>query len=115
MIFIDDIAYKEFKELLDNNNVDYYNVRIALDRMGCNGPMFSIFIDEANEDDEVEVINEITFISEKSLLEEYGGFIIVSKDENDGKGIGMKPVVTKTKSESTGCGSGCGGCKKDLC
>ena len=36
MIFIDDIAYKEFKELLDNKNVDSFNVRIALDRMGCN-------------------------------------------------------------------------------
>ncbi len=115
MIFINDIAYKEFKELLDNNKVESYNVRIALDRVGCNGPMFSIYIDKANEDDEVEVINEITFILEKSLLEEYGGFIIVSCEENDGKGVGMKPIVTKTKSESTGCGSGCGGCKKDLC
>ncbi len=110
MIFIDDIAYKEFKELLDNKTVDSYNVRIALDRVGCNGPIFGVFIDEANDNDEVEVINEITFISEKSLIEEYGGFIIVSSKENDGKGVGMKPVVTKAKSESTDCGSGCGGC-----
>lgn len=115
MIFIDDIAYKEFKGLLDNKNVDFYNVRIALDRVGCSGPMFSIYVDEATDEDEIEVINEITFISEKSLLEEYGGFIIVSGDENGGKGLGMKPVVTKTKSESAGCSSGCGGCKKDLC
>lgn len=108
MIFIDNIAYKEFKELLDNSNVESYNVRICLDRVGCNGPIFGVFIDEANEDDDIEVINEITFISEKSLIEEYGGFIIVSSEENDGKGVGMKPVVTTDKSpECGGCSGGC--------
>ena len=110
MIFIDDTAYKEFKELLNNANVESYNVRIALDRVGCNGPIFSIFIDEANEEDDVEVINEITFICEKSLISEYGGFIIVSGEENDGKGVGMKPVVTPSKGCGSGCGSGCGLC-----
>ncbi len=110
MIFIDNIAYKEFKELLDKTEVESYNVRIGLDRVGCSGPMFGVYIDEANDDDEVEVIKEITFISEKSLIEEYGGFIIVSSEENDGKGVGMKPVVTMTKSSSRGNDSGCGGC-----
>lgn len=113
MIFIDDTAYKEFKDLLDKANVESYNVRIALDRMGCSGPIFGVFIDGANDDDEVVEINEITFISKKSLIEEYGGFIIVSSEENEGKGVGMKPVVTKSKS--SGCSLGCGGCKKDLC
>ncbi len=107
MIFIDDTAYEEFKELLDSNKVESYNVRIALDRVGCGGPIFSIYIDEATENDDVEIIKEITFITEKSLLEKYGGFIIVSSEENDGKGLGMKPVVTT----SSNCGS-CGGCGK---
>jgi HesB-like selenoprotein len=110
MIFIDDTAYEEFKELLDKKNVESYNVRIALDRVGCSGPIFGVFIDEANEDDDVEVINEITFISEKSLISEYGGFIIVSGEENNGKGVGMKPIVTSSKGCGSGCGSGCGGC-----
>ena len=106
MIFIDDIAYKEFKELLDNSNVESYNVRIALDRVGCSGPVFGVFIDEADDKDDIEVINEITFISAKSLINEYGGFIIVSSEENDGNGVGMKPVVTP----SSGCSSCGGGC-----
>ena len=106
MIYIDDTAYKEFKELLDNANVDSYNVRISLDRVGCSGPIFGVFIDEANEDDEVEVINEITFISEKSIVEEYGGFIIVSSEENMGRGVGMKPVVAPSPSCDV-CGGGC--------
>ena len=111
MIFIDDTAYKEFKELLDNANVESYNVRIALDRVGCSGPIFGVCIDEANDDDDIEIINEITFISEKSLIGEYGGFIIVSSEENNGKGVGMKPIVTPSK----GCGSECGGCGRSCC
>lgn len=111
MIFIDDTAYKEFKELLDNANVESYNVRIALDRVGCSGPIFGVCIDEANDDDDIEIINEITFISEKSLIGEYGGFIIVSSEENNGKGVGMKPIVTPSK----GCDSECGGCGRSCC
>lgn len=104
MIFIDSTAYNEFKELLDNANVESYNVRITIDRVGCRGPIFGVFIDEPNENDDVEIINEITFICEKPLIEEYGGFIIVSNEENNGRGVGMKPVVTLSK----GC-DGCGG------
>ena len=106
MIFIDDTAYKEFKELLDNANIETYNVRIALDRVGCGGPIFGVYIDEANDEDDVEVIKEITFISEKTLVEEYGGFIIVSSEENNGKCVGMKPVVTPSK-ECGSCGGNC--------
>lgn len=111
MIFIDDTAYKEFKELLDSANVESYNVRIGLDRVGCSGPIFGVYIDEATEEDDVEVINDITFISEKSLIQEYGGFIIVSSEENNGKGVGMKPIVTP----DSGCSSGCGGCSGSCC
>lgn len=106
MIFIDDKAYKEFKDLLDQANVESYKVRIALDRVGCSGPIFGVFIDEAGQDDDVEVINDISFICEKTLIEEYGGFIIVSSQENGGRGVGLKPVVTPS-SGCSGCGGGC--------
>lgn len=106
MIFIDDIAYKEFKELLDDANVESYNVRIGLDRIGCSGPIFGVYIDEATEEDDVKVVNDIKFISEKSLIQEYGGFIIVSNEENKGNGVGLKPVVTPS-SGCSGCGGGC--------
>lgn len=107
MIFINDQAYDEFKKLLDDANVESYNVRIGLDRVGCSGPIFGVYIDEATEKDDVEKINEISFIVEKSLNEQYGGFIIVSSEENNGNGVGLKPVV---QPSSDGCGSGCGGC-----
>lgn len=107
MIFINDQAYNEFKELLDNAKVESYNVRIALDRMGCSGPMFGVFIDEPKDGDDVEKIKDVTFIVEKQINEEYGGFIIVSSEENGGNGVGLKPVV---QPSSDGCGGGCGGC-----
>ncbi|MEL7649390.1 MAG: HesB-like protein [Sedimentibacter sp.] len=106
MIFIDDTAYKEFKELLDEANVDSYNVRISLDNYGCSGPIFGVSISEPTEADEVETINEVTFMAEKSVIEQYGGFIIVSSEENNGNGVGLKPVV-QPQSGCSGCGGGC--------
>lgn len=106
MIFISDVAYKEFKELLDEANVDSYNIRIMIDNYNCSGPVFGIYVGEATADDDVETVKEITFIVEKSLNEQFGGFIFVSNEENNGCGVGLKPVV----QPSSGCGDGCGGC-----
>jgi HesB-like selenoprotein len=114
-IFISDIAYEEFKNLLDENNVESYNIRINISEYTCSGPIFNIMVDNATPNDNTEVINDITFIVEKSILAEYGGFIIVSNEENNGNGVGLKPVVLPSSGCSGGeCGSGCcGGCSDD--
>ena len=111
MIFINEKAYEEFKALLDGANVESYNIRIELDRYGCNGPIFEIYVGDATEDDDVDTVNEINFIVNKAVNREFGGFIIVSSEENNGHGVGLKPVVQPT-STGGGCGSGggCGGC-----
>jgi len=105
-IFISDIAYNEFKEFLDESKVESYNIRINISDYSCSGPIFNIMESTSTPDDNTEVINDITFIVEKSILAEYGGFIIVSNEENDGNGIGLKPVVIP----SSGCSGECGGC-----
>ncbi len=111
MIFINETAYKEFKELLDNAKVDSYNIRIGIDRYGCSGPMFGVYVDEATENDDVETINEVNFIVEKSVNEQFGGFIIVSNEENNGHGVGLKPIVQPSSgSNDDGCGGGCSSC-----
>ena len=111
MIYINDTAYKEFKELLDEANVESYNIRIDLDRYGCNGPMFGVYVSEATENDDVDTINDINFIVDKKINEEFGGFIIASSEENDGHGVGLKPIVQPSSgSEDGGCGGGCSGC-----
>lgn len=108
MIFINDQAYNEFKELLDDANVESYNVRIALDGVGCSGPMFGVYIDKPGDGDDVEKIKDVTFIVEKQVNKEYGGFIIVPSEENGGNGVGLKPVVQPASDGCGGC-SGCGG------
>lgn len=113
MIFINDQAYMEFKELLDKAEAETYNVRIGLDRVGCSGPIFNVYIDEPTMEDDVEKINDISFIVEKSLNRQYGGFIIVSSEENNGNGVGLKPVVQPEKTGCGSCGMGCGSCGED--
>ena len=105
-ITISEQAYKEFKEFLDENKVESYNIRINLAGMSCSGPVFNITIDESTDDDVVEVVNDVNFIIEKRLIAEFGGFILLSSEENNGNGLSLKPVI----APEGGCGSCGGGC-----
>ena len=104
-ITISEQAYKEFKEFLDENKVESYNIRINLAGMACSGPVFNITIDESTDDDVVEVVNDVNFIIEK-LVDEFGGFRLLSSEENGGRGLSLKPVI----EVAGGCGSCGGGC-----
>ena len=106
-VTMNDDAYKEFKAFLDENKVEGYNVRINLAGYGCSGPAFNISISEAREEDVTEVINDITFIIEKALIDDFGGFLILSSEENDGKGISLKPLVQPDEGGCSTCGGGC--------
>ncbi len=105
-ITISEEAYNEFKEFLDENKVDNYNIRINLAGMACSGPVFNITVDEGTDDDVVEAVNDINFIVEKRLIDEFGGFILLSSAENNGNGLSLKPVI----APEGGCGSCGGGC-----
>lgn len=99
-------AYTEFKSFLDENGIEEYNVRINLAGFGCSGPAFNISVSEPTDADLVEKVEEINFIAEKSLVDEFGGFIILSTEENEGRGLSLKPVI----ASEGGCGSCGGGC-----
>lgn len=105
-ITISEEAYKEFKDFLDENKVEGYNIRINLAGYACHGPAFNISISEPTDTDVTEVVNDITFIVEESLIDEFGGFIILSTEENEGRGLSLKPVI----APEGGCGSCGGGC-----
>ena len=100
-------AYNEFKAFLVENEVENFSIRINLAGFGCSGPAFNITVDEAKEGDVTEKINDITLIAEEKLVDEFGGFIIVSSEENQGRGLSLKPVIAP---EGSGCGSCGGGC-----
>ena len=89
-ILISEEAYKEFKSFLDENEVDNYSIRINLAGFGCSGPAFNISVDEANEGDVTQKVNDITFVVEEKLVDEFGGFKLLSTDENEGRGLSLK-------------------------
>ena len=101
-------AYKEFKAFLDENEIDNYSIRINLAGFGCSGPAFNITVDEAKDTDVVETMNEITFIAEQKLIEEFGGFKLLSTEENNGRGLSLQPVIAPENSGCGSCGGGCG-------
>ena len=105
-ITISDEAYNEFKSFLDENSISDYNIRINFAGFACSGPIFNISVSESTDEDEVEKINDITFMYEKSLTEQFGGFIILSSEENGGNGLSLKPVI----QPEGGCGGSCSGC-----
>ncbi|MCI6692468.1 MULTISPECIES: HesB-like protein [unclassified Clostridium] len=105
-ILISEEAYKEFKEFLDENEVDNYSIRINLAGFGCSGPAFNISVDEAKEGDVTQKVNDIVFVVEEKLVDEFGGFRLLSTDENEGRGLSLKPVI----EVEGGCGSCGGGC-----
>jgi len=98
-------AYTEFKNFLEENKIEDYNIRISFAGNGCSGPSFNISVEEKEEDDTVTLINDVNFIVKNDLIDEYGGFIILSNEENDGRGLSLKPVI----QAEGGCET-CGGC-----
>ena len=80
--------------------------RFPAERQDLPGPAFNITVDEAKEGDVTETINDITLIAEEKLVDEFGGFRLLSSEENGGRGLSLKPVI----EVEGGCGSCGGGC-----
>ncbi|MBE6053587.1 MAG: HesB-like protein [Clostridium sartagoforme] len=105
-ILISEEAYKEFKSFLDENEVDNYTIRINLAGFGCSGPAFNISVDDVKDGDVTQKVNDITFVVEEKLVDEFGGFKLLSTDENEGRGLSLKPVI-ETEGGCGSCGGGC--------
>ncbi|MGL5634093.1 MAG: HesB-like protein [Sarcina sp.] len=105
-VLMSEEAYNEFKSFLEENGVDEYTIRLDLAGYGCSGPAFNISVDSKLDGDIEEKVNDILFLIEESLIDDFGGFKILSSAENDGNGLALKPFI---ESEG-GCGSCGGGC-----
>lgn len=101
-----DVAYVDFKKLLEDNNVENNTVRINLAGMGWSGPVFNLVLDEQKDSDEVETVKDINFLIDKGVVSDFGGFEITCEAEN-GRGLSLEPIV---KTEGGGCSSCGGGC-----
>lgn len=101
---VSDEAYKEFKSFLDVNNVKDCSLRISYLGTNCSGPVFNIDVGKIEDNDILDKIKDINFITDKDVINVCGGFSILSNKENNGKGLELKPFITPP--------SGCDGCSK---
>ena len=99
-------AYKDFLDLLKENDINSDTVRLVLAGQGCGGPSFGLVLDEQKDTDLVTTINEKTFLVDKELNSEFGTFTIKSGDENGYGGFSVEPE----KTSGGGCSSCSGGC-----
>ncbi len=107
MIDISDEGYQEFYDLLEANEIEPKVVRLALAGFGCSGPRFGLMVDEPTENDQVEVVKDITFIVTKDLYDEYQGFVILSDEENFGGGMSLRPKKVDEDAGCSTCATGC--------
>lgn len=106
-VIMSDVAYKEFKSFLEENDVKSNVIRIVLAGMGWSGPSFGIVLDEQTAEDVTEKIQDITFLVEGKLFQEFGGFTIKSPEEN---GLGGFTIEPNNQAEGDGCSTCGGGC-----
>jgi HesB-like selenoprotein len=104
-IKISDEAYEEFKGFLEYSNIKNFNIRISYLGKKCSGCVFNIDVGKVEERDTVANVKEITFIMNDSLIKTYGGFIVLSDNENNGQGLILKPII-EPESPCNVC-SGC--------
>lgn len=107
MIEITDDGYNEFNDLLEANEIEPKVVRLALAGFGCSGPRFGLMMDEPTNEDYIEVMKDITFIVSKDVYAEYGGFVILSDDENFGGGMSLRPKKIDDEAGCSTCATGC--------
>ncbi|MEW9095841.1 MAG: HesB-like protein [Clostridiaceae bacterium] len=102
-----EIAYKEFLKFLEQNNVPSKSIRINLAGHGCGGPVFNIVLDEQRANDEVTKIEDLTFLVDKDLIAQFGGFTLTCDEENGLGGFDLQPLLRT--DDGGGC-STCSGC-----
>lgn len=106
VVKMSDKASSEFQQFLKDNEVTSKVVRIHFAGMGWGGPVFNLVLDEQKETDNTEVIEELTFLVDKKVTEQFGALSILCGDENGRGGFSIEP---ETKPEGGGCSS-CSSC-----
>ena len=81
-------------------------VRLYVAGFGCSGPSFGLAFDDRKEEDLETNANEINFIMQTELFEQYGDFTIEYVDEDARKGFILTPSV-QPESGCSSCGGSC--------
>lgn len=102
-----EVAYKEFLKFLEDSNVPSKSIRINLSGHGWGGPVFNLVLDEQGKNDDVTKIGDITFLVDKDLVAQFGGFELTCGEENGLGGFNLQPLLKD--DDGDGC-STCSGC-----
>jgi iron-sulfur cluster assembly accessory protein len=111
MLEITDLAVKNVKDYLSQNNIADSAIRISMMSGGCSGPSLSLSLDEAKDSDVTVEKDGVSFIMEKGLSEVCGA-VKVDFIESNGGGCGCSGGGFTITSEKPlpGAGGGCGSC-----
>ena len=100
-------ATVEFMQFLKDNEVTADEVRIHFAGMGCGGPVFNLVLDTKKDTDNTEVIDNLTFLVDKSVTEQFGELTILSAEENGRGGFSIEPEIIPAGGGCSSCGGGC--------
>ena len=110
MVEVTEIAIKNIKEYLSQNNIDSA-IRVAM-MGGCGGPSLGLPIDESKSTDEVHEQDDLRFLVDKDLLAQCGSVKIDFVEPKATSGCGCSGgggYVVSSANPIAGAGGGCGG------
>jgi HesB-like selenoprotein len=111
MLDVSELANEKLLEYMKANNISS-SLRVALMQGGCSGPSLGLALDEEKETDESFVKQDLTFLVEKSLLEQCGAISVDYVDAGSRSGFNIS-TTTPLPGAGNGCSSGScgsGGC-----
>ncbi len=115
MLEITDLAVKNVKDYLSQNNISDSAIRISMMSGGCSGPSLSLSLDETKDSDLTVEKDGVNFIMEKSLSEVCGAVKVDFIESSGGCGCsGGGFTITSENplpgARSGGCGGSCSSC-----
>lgn len=111
MLDISDLAAEKLLAYLKDNNISS-PLRIAIMQGGCSAPALGLALDEKQASDESFTCQGLTFLVEKSLLEQCGTIKVDFVDAGPRSGFSVSSA-TPLPGAADGCSSGScgsGGC-----
>ena len=75
-ININNKALNEIQKVLKEKKSTSKKIRIFLAGIGWGGPRFNLALDEQKENDKIYSENNVDFIADRSLIDQYEGFKI---------------------------------------
>lgn len=92
-ISVTDKASEMIKKSIKDKEIKDTNVRIYISGMGWGGPTFGIALDEQKANDFAQIYEDINYIVEKDLIEQFGSFEIDFVKGFLSKGFQVRPKV----------------------